>query len=79
MDFLKKLLPLSFKATDQDNFIKTLVIYIVAAVAMAVLGMLLGWIPVIGKLLSIVGYVADIYITGGIVVAILVFTKVIKD
>ena len=79
MDFLKKLLPLSFKATDKDNFIKSLVIYIVAAVAMAVLGMLLGWIPVIGKLLSIVGYVADIYITGGIVVAILVFTKVIKD
>lgn len=79
MDFLKKLLPLSFKATDKDNFIKSLIIYIVAAVAMVVLGMLLGWIPVVGKLLSIIGYVVDIYVTGGIVVAILVFTKVIKD
>ena len=79
MDFLKKLLPISFKATDKDNFIKALVIYIVAAVVMTVVGMLLGWIPVIGKLISIIGYVVDVYVTGGVVVAILVFTKVIKE
>ena len=72
-------MPISFKATDKDNFIKALVIYIVAAVVMTVVGMLLGWIPVIGKLISIIGYVVDVYVTGGVVVAILVFTKVIKE
>ena len=79
MDFLKNLLPISFKATDKDNFIKALVIYIVAAVVMTVVGMLLGWIPIVGKLISIIGYVVDVYVTGGVVVAILVFTNVIKE
>lgn len=79
MEFLKKLLPISFKATDKDNFTKALVIYIVAIVAMTVLGILLGWIPVLSTLISLAGYLVDLYATGGIVVAILVFTKVIKD
>lgn len=79
MDFLRKLLPISFKATDKDNFTKALVIYIVAIAIMIVIGMLLGWVPVLGTLISIVGYLVDLYATGGIVVAILVFTKVIKD
>lgn len=79
MDLLKKLLPVSFKATDKDNFIKALVVYIVLLVVMTVLGMLLGRIPLIGILVSVAGYLVDIYATGGIVVAILVFTKVIKD
>lgn len=79
MDLLKKLLPISFKATDKDGFIKALIIYIVAAVVMTAIGMLLGWIPLVGKLLSIIGYIVDVYVTCGIIVAILVFAKVIKD
>ena len=79
MDFLKKLFPLSFGATDKDNFIKALVIYIAALVVLTVVGMLLGGIIIIGTIIGIIGYVVDVYATAGIVLSILVFTKVIKQ
>ena len=79
MDLLKKILPISFKASDKDGLIKALIIYIAAIVIMAFIGILLGWLPLIGILLAAIGFVVEFYSICGIIVAILVFTKVIKD
>lgn len=79
MDFLKKLLPLSFHSADKDGFIKSLVIYGAAMLATVVIGILLGGIPVINKIVAAANFVVNTYATGGIAVSILVFVKVIKD
>ena len=87
MDFLKKIFPMSFRATEKDHFTKALIFYIVILVigiiVGAVLGALLGGIPVIGSLVGLIlklfGTVVDVFGAGGIVLSILVFTKVIKD
>lgn len=78
MDLLKKLFPLSFNCQEKDNFIKALIVYIVAMVICSVLGMLLGGIPVLGILIDVVGYLVGLYSTAGIVFSILVFVKVFK-
>ena len=87
MDTLKKLFPLSWKYTkDAANLIIGILIYLavglVAGALIALSGLITGWIPVVGAiigwLLGIVGAVVDLYVLAGIVIQILVFTKVIK-
>ncbi len=78
MDFLNKVFPFSFKCTNKDSFIKALIIYIVAGIVAGVIIGLLAQIPVIGVLFGLMGYLAEVYVTAGIVLSILVFTKVIK-
>ena len=86
MDMLKKLFPNAFAASEKDNFVKALILYIVIAVIGAVVGWvvgtLLGWIPVVGLLvgliLKIAGTIVDVYAIAGVVLTLLVFFKVIK-
>lgn len=88
MKTLKKLFPLSWKYTkDVPNFIIGIIIQAVASIlAGAVISlatMLVNWIPAVGGLLAwllgIVGSLVGLYFLAGIVIQILVFTKVIKD
>ena len=88
METLKKLFPLSWKYTkDVPNLIKGILIYIVigllAGAAIALSGLITGWIPVVGALVGIIlklaGALVDVYVLAGIVIQVLVYTKVIKD
>ena len=88
METLKKLFPLSWKYTkDVPNLIKGILIYIVigllAGAAIAISGLITGWIPVVGALVGIIlklaGALVDVYVLAGIVIQVLVYTKVIKD
>ena len=88
MKTLKKLFPLSWKYTkDVPNFIIGIIIQAVASIlAGAVISlatMLVELIPAVGGLLAwligIVGSLVGLYFLAGIVIQILVFTKVIKD
>jgi uncharacterized membrane protein len=80
MDILKKIFPLSWAYTkDVANLIIGILIYIVGgAIAGAVIGFLSA-IPVIGLVFGLVGSLIGIYSLAGIVLQILVFTKVLKD
>lgn len=79
MDILRKLFPLSFKYSDSiGSLIVGILIYLVgAAVVGAVIG-LLPYIPVVGKLISLLSYLIGLYSTVGIVVEILAFLGVLK-
>ncbi|MBE6809015.1 MAG: hypothetical protein J6J30_05390 [Clostridia bacterium] len=79
MDTLKKLFPNAFKATEVNNFIVALIIYAVIDVVCGVIIGLLAKLPIIGILFSLLGSVIGLYATGGIVLSILVFVKVIKQ
>lgn len=78
MDFLNKIFPISFKCGEKDAFIKALILYIVAGLVGGIIIGLLSRIPFIGVLFGLTGYLAEVYVTAGIVLSILVFTKVIK-
>ena len=87
METLKKFFPLSFKYTkDVSDLVIGIIIQIIAVVILGALIWLAtaitGWIPVVGKLigwvLGIVSSLAGIYCLSGIVIQILVYTKVIK-
>lgn len=88
METLKKFFPLSWKYTkDVSNLIIGIIIYVVAAILagalIALATLLVGWIPLVGWLvawaLGLVGSLIGVYVLAGIVIQILVFTKVIKD
>lgn len=59
------------------------VVGIIAGAIIALAGVLSGWIPVLGAILSVVlgliGSLIEIYVAAGIVIKILVYTKVIKE
>ena len=78
MDFLKKFFPLSFKATDIKPFVITLIIYVVVEAILGVILGLIGKLPLLGIVCSLIGSLIGLYSLAGIVLAILVFTKVIK-
>ena len=88
MDTLKKLFPLSFKfSKDVANLIVGIIVHLVLVVLVGVLiklaTLLTGWLPVIGKLiawaLGLVSSLIGIYVLAGIIILVLVFTKVIKE
>lgn len=78
MDLLKKLFPLSFKVSEVKDLVISIIVYAVIDVVCGVLIGLLAKIPLIGILFSLVGTLIGVYATAGIVLAILVFVKVIK-
>lgn len=82
MDFFKKIYPRSFeKSTVLNDFIVTLVIYVVLSAVVGIVNGVLGTIlplPFAGAILGSVTSLVGLYCTGGIVFSILTFTKVIK-
>ena len=78
MDTLKKFFPHAFKATEVKALVISIIIYLVIGFVGGLIIGLLSAIPLIGWLFSIVGALLDLYTLIGIVLAILVFVKVLK-
>lgn len=86
MDILKKLFPISFKFTqDAGSLIVGVLIYLVVGIvggfALGLIGVLsivpiLGWI--LALVLGLIGSLLDIYCLAGIIIEVLVYTKVLK-
>ena len=79
MKNLKTFFPLSFTAKDNNSIITLLIIAVVGYVVVGLCGWLLGKIPVVGLIVKLVAWLIGLYITATLVIAILVFLKVIKD
>ena len=79
MENLKKYFPFSFtdKKDVSDLIIRT-VIYVVVAAAVGLVLSVIGKIPFIGILVSVIGTAFDLYITATIVLMFLHYFKVIK-
>ena len=78
MDILKKYFPHAFKATELSAFIITLIVYALIDVVCGFVIGLLAKIPIVGIIFSLIGSLVGIYALVGIVLAVLVFTKVLK-
>ncbi|MBR3918395.1 MAG: hypothetical protein IKJ59_06635 [Clostridia bacterium] len=78
MDMVKKYFPQAFKANDVKSLIIALLIYAVLAVVGGFIIGLLGIIPIIGFIAGILGWLLEIYCTIGVILAILVFLKIVK-
>lgn len=78
MDTVKKYFPQAFKAVDVKSLVIALLVYaVIAFVGGLILG-ILGIIPIIGFIAGVIGWVLEIYCTIGVILAILVFLKVVK-
>ena len=80
MDKIKPFFPFSFnvKAKDVTSLVVSVIVYIVAMLASGLVNLLLGWIPVLGFLLGVIGWVLGIYCVIGLVLAVLIFLEVLK-
>lgn len=72
MDTIKKLFPYSFGASDIKSLVIKILVYLVAS---AVLGWVIGLIPIVG---GIVSWVLGIYCTIGWILAVLDYLKILK-
>lgn len=72
MDSIKKLFPYSFGAADIKAMVIKIVVYLLAS---AVLGLVIGLIPLVG---GIVSWLVGIYCTVGWILVVLDYLKVIK-
>ncbi len=77
MEKFAKFFPLSTQCTDSDTLVKNVVIYIVAAVIVALVGALLGWVPVVGLVLKIILWVCDLYFFIGLILCFLLYFNII--
>ena len=78
MDILKKYFPHAFKATELTAFIITLIIYVLIDVVCGFVIGLLAKIPVLGIIFGMLGSLVGLYALVGVILAILVFVKVLK-
>ncbi len=78
MDMLKKFFPHAFKVTEVQSFIITLIIYVLIDIVCGFVIGLLAKLPIVGVIFSLLGSLVGLYATVGIVLSILVFTKVLK-
>ncbi len=79
MDTLIKFFPYSFKEKkDVAALIVNILVHIVVGFAVGVVGALLGFIPFVGFLITILVSAVDLYILIGIVLSVLDYFKVIK-
>lgn len=78
MDMIKKFFPQAMQAKDIKGLLIAILIYVIVNfVGGFVLG-LLSKIPLLGFVFGLVGWVLSIYCAVGIIVAILVFFKIVK-
>jgi hypothetical protein len=74
---LKALFPLSYRGTEVPDLIVSIVIYLVIGVVAGVVCHIVGWIPLIGGIVSwLLGLVSGVYVLVGIVLAVLHFLKI---
>ena len=75
---LKKFFPLSYRANSVGSLILYIIIYAILPTVVGVVTGILGKIPLIGWIFGIATSLIGLYCTVGIVLAILVFLKVLK-
>ncbi|KAF5029660.1 hypothetical protein DSECCO2_646270 [anaerobic digester metagenome] len=73
---MKAFFPLSAKAYDLKSLLIVILLYIAASVAAGIVLGLLSWVPLVGKILSIVSQLIDFYCLAGIVVAFMIYFKI---
>ena len=78
MDTVKKLFPFSFKEFDVKSLVITIIAYIVLGFLVGLVLGLLGKIPLIGWIFRLVRWLIELYITIGIILAILKFLNIVK-
>lgn len=78
MNLLKSVFPFSFKSETVKDLIITVVVYIIADVICGFIIGLLGALPLIGWIFSLIGWVLGVYFFVGIIIAVLNFLKVLK-
>lgn len=75
---LRTYFPQAFASRDVRSLVVTLITYaIFSFIAGIVLGLLSG-IPILGIIFSVIGWMVELYCVVGIVLAILVFLKVVR-
>lgn len=78
LDVIKKYFPHAFRVNDVKSLVINLIIYaLIAFVAGIVLG-LLSIIPILGFIFGVIGWLTELYCTAGVILAILVFLKIVQ-
>lgn len=78
MNLLKKLFPFSFKATQLSSLLAAVIVCVLVDVVCGWVIGLVAKLPLVGWIFSILGAAIGLYALVGIVVALLVFFKVLK-
>ncbi|MBQ9838374.1 MAG: hypothetical protein IJO56_02595 [Oscillospiraceae bacterium] len=79
MELLKTVFPFSFQPKkDVAALVINILIYLAVGLVAGLLIGLLSKINVLGLIVSLVGGLADLYVTAGVVLSVLDYTKVIK-
>ena len=78
METLRKFWPWSFRMEKGNvkKLVWTVVIYVLVGVGIGIVLGLLSFIPYVGILTSIVGYICDLYLTAGVVFCFLNYFEV---
>ena len=78
LNALKPYFPHAFKANSVKALIIGLLVYAVIVLVVDVVQFFLGWIPIVGWLLGIIAWLINIYAVVGVILAILVYLKVVQ-
>ena len=73
-----KFFPISARAKDLKGLLVSILIYIVVGFLIGLGLKILSILPLIDILLSIIGWLVELYIAVGVVISILVFLKIVK-
>lgn len=75
---LKSIFPFSYRANSVGGLVVAIIGYLLAGAVISFLFSWLGGLWLIGWLFSIIMSIIDLYFLAGIVIAVLVFTKILK-
>lgn len=78
LNALKPFFPQAFAADNTKSLGIAVLIYVAIAFVVSLVIGFLSWIPILGFVLSILGWLINLYCVAGIILAILVFLKVIQ-
>ncbi len=78
MDKLRSIFFRSFKVDSLASLIVTILVYILIGVVVGFIIKLLSAVPILSVVCWILGIIVELYVTIGVILAILVFLKVLK-
>lgn len=78
MDLVKKLFPVSMRAKDTNGLIVSILMYAIVFVALFLINKLVSIIPFVRWVVGILSGVVELYCVIGIIIAVLVFLKIVK-
>jgi len=78
MDLLKKIFPYAYVERGKDEFIKAIVIQVIAIVLSGVVFTILGLIPIVNIITGIIGGIIELYLIASIVFTVLSYLNILK-